>query len=174
VGGIRASRTARVASIALAVSLAGVAGLGCDDDAAPDEVDAAAAYTAIVEWQAGEQASSVDDGEEAELPVIYVVAADGETIDVGVQAAVTESTVDVATVRFADEAGETFDADLDGQPVRDHGSMLLVAAMPEPAPRVTVDLIRYLAAEESEPFRVEIRVEDAGAGSAVVTSATPM
>ncbi len=173
-GGIRATRIARAASVVCAVSLAGVAVLGCDDDdAAPDEVDSAAAYTAIVVWQAGEQAPSDEDGDNGELPVIYVVAADGETIDVGVQAAVTESTVDVATVRFADEAGETFDTDLDDQPVRDDGSMLLVGPMPEPAPRVTVDLIRYLAAEQPEPLRLEIEVDDGATGAAVVTSATP-
>mgnify|MGYP006974247207 CR=1 FL=1 len=53
-----------------------------------------------------------DDGE-VQLPVIYVVADAGTTIDVGVQADVAESTVDWATVRFADDIADTFDPDLD-------------------------------------------------------------
>lgn len=146
-------------------------------DAAPDEVDPASAYVAMIEWQASEQDPVINDAGDVELPVIYVVAADGETIDVGVQAAVAEATVDMATVRFADEAGDAFDSDLDGAPVRDHGSMLLVGAVPVAAPTIMVDLVRYLAAERPEPFQLEITADDLATGTtnlrgASVTSVT--
>lgn len=148
---------------------------GCDgsDDTTADDVDHAAAFTALVEWQAGEQEPVLDDSGEAQLPVIYVAAAEGGTIDVGVQAEVASATVDVATVRFADEATEAFDDGVEGQPVIDEGSMLLVGPMPEPAPSVVVELLRYLSADESEAFVIEITV-DAGStpSGASVTSVT--
>lgn len=145
-------------------------------DVAPTEVDPTSAYIAIVEWQASEQEPVVNDSGETQLPVIYVVAADGTTIDVGVQAAVAGATVDIATVRFADEAGEAFDSSLEDEPVREHGSMLLVGLMPAPAPTVTVDVVRFAAIEDSEPMQITIKAtpqDTTGLGRAVVTSVTP-
>jgi len=157
---------------AVVAALSVVAGCSGDDDPVAGVVGHAAAFTALVEWQADEQEPVLDDSGEAQLPVIYVAAAEGGTIDVGVQAEVASATVDVATVRFADEAAEAFD-DVEGQPVIDGGSMLLVGPMPEPAPSVVVELLRYLSADESEPFIVEIAA-DAGstASGASVTSVT--
>lgn len=150
-------------------------GAACDgsDDPTAGDVGPAAALTALVEWQAGEQEPVLDDSGNAQLPVIYVAAAEGGTIDVGVQAEVASATVEVATVRFADEATEAFDEDAEGQPVIDEGSMLLVGPVPEPAPSVVVDLLRYLSADESEAFVVEITA-DAGSATngASVTSVT--
>ena len=159
------------ATLVAAVSV--VAACDGDDDPAVGDVDHAAAYTALVEWQAGEQEPVADDSGEAQLPVIYVAAAEGGTIDVGVQAEVAATTIDLATVRFADEAAEAFDDDVEGQPVIDDGSMLLVGPMPEPAPSIVVELLRYLSADESEPLTIEI-VADTGstADGASVTSVT--
>ncbi len=165
---------AAIASLALGV----VAGAcGSDDGPGTSDVEPADAYTAIVEWQASELEPVVDDNGEVKLPVIYIVSADGETIDVGVQADVAASTVDIATVRFADDSGDSFDADLDDEPVRDDGVMLLIGAMPPPAPTMTVDLRRYIGADRSESFQLEI-AKDAGTevttgrSAATVTSAT--
>jgi hypothetical protein len=154
----------------LSVALLGACDDG-DDPPAADEVDHAAAFTALVEWQAAEQEPVVDDAGEEQLPVIYIVAAEGGTIDVGVQADVAAATVDLATVRFADDATEAFDDGVEGQPVIDDGSMLLVGPLPEPAPVVVVDLLRYLAAETSEALLVEISAADGSElGTASVTS----
>lgn len=115
----------------------------------------------------------LDDAGNERPPVIYVAAAEGDTIDVGVQAEVAAATVDLATVRFADDATEAFDEDLEGQPVIDDGSMLLVGPLPDPARTVTVDLLRYTAAETSEAFLVEITADGRSAvGPATVTSVT--
>ena len=163
-----------MAAVALAVA---TPACSSDDGTQPGDVDQAGAYTAIVEWQAGEQepVETVDGTDE--LPVIYVAAADGETIDIGVQANVAEQTVDVADVRFADDSSEAFDDGVDGAPVIDDGSLLLVGAMPEPAPTIEVEVLRYLAAETSTPFTLLISADDApsstAVGSATVTSATP-
>jgi hypothetical protein len=152
----------------------------CDDDeAASDVVGPADAITAVVAWQTGEQEPVIADDGEVQLPVIYIVADAGMTIDVGVQADVAESTVDWATVRFADDIADTFDPDLAGEPVRDDGVMLLVGPMPEPAPSIEVPLVRYTAVDDGEPLVVEIVSEpapddtsDVPAPRATVTSAT--
>lgn len=173
-GGIRASRAARVAFVVGVTTLGVGTIVSCDNDTgtgtAPTSVDSASAFTALVEWQASEQEPVVNDDGEAALPVIYVVAADGETIDVGVQAAVAEATVDIATVRFADEATEAFE--LDDDAVRDDGSMLLVGAMPAAAGTITVDLVRYLAADRPEPFQLQITADDVGTTSVSGASVT--
>jgi hypothetical protein len=169
VGGNRAARTAvaRVACAAGAVVALGIAASACGSDDAPDssDVDPAAAYAAIVEWQAGEQEPIIDDNGEVQLPVIYVAAADGDTIDVGVQADVAESTVDIATVRFTDDKGDAFDGDLDDQPVREDGVMLLVGPMPDPGPSVLVDVTRYSSVDRSEPFQLKITQPSGTPGS---------
>jgi hypothetical protein len=119
-----------------------------------------------------------DDGE-VQLPVVYVVADAGTSIDVGVQADVAESTVDWATVRFADDIADTFDPDLEGEPVRDDGAMLLVGPIPEPAPSIALTVVRYTSVDDSEPFVLEVVSEPAPddtsaipAPRATVTSAT--
>lgn len=167
--------------LAGAVAVLGVLTVAsCDDDETDsDLVGPADAITAVVAWQAGEQEPVIADDGEVQLPVIYVVADAGTTIDVGVQAEVAESTVDWATVRFADDIADTFDPDLEGEPVRDDGVTLLVGPIPEPAPSIELDLARYTAVDESEPFVVEIVSEpapddtsDDPAPRATVTSAT--
>jgi hypothetical protein len=152
----------------------------CDDDeTASDVVGPADAITAVVAWQAGEQEPVMGDDGEVQLPVIYVVADAGATMDVGVQADVAESTVDWATVRFADDIADTFDPDLEGEPVRDDGVMLLVGPIPEPAPSIELTVVRYTTVDDGEPFVVEIVSEpapddtqDDPAPRATVTSAT--
>jgi hypothetical protein len=166
--------------LAAAVAVLGVLTVAsCDDETDSDLVGPADAITAVVAWQAGEQEPVIADDGEVQLPVIYVVADAGTTIDVGVQAEVAESTVDWATVRFADDIADTFDPDLEGEPVRDEGVTLLVGPIPEPAPSIELDLASYTAVDESEPFVVEIVSEpapddtsDDPAPRATVTSAT--
>lgn len=129
-----------------------------DDGTPVDAVGSADAITAIVAWQAGEQDRVVDARGEPELPVIFVVADDGNTIDVGVQADVTGATSEWATVRFADDLSDAFDADVEGEPVRSDGALLLLGPIPEPEPRVEIDLVRYTALGDSEPFTLEITI----------------
>jgi hypothetical protein len=163
-----------------AVALLGVFALAsCDDETPADVVGPADAITAVVAWQAGEQEPVIADDGEVQLPVVYVVADAGTTIDVGVQADVAESTVDWATVRFADDIADTFDPDLEGEPVRDDGVMLLVGPIPEPARSIELPVVRYTAVDDVEPFVVEIASEpapddtsDVPAPRATVTSAT--
>jgi len=59
-------------------------------------------------------------------------------------------------VRFADDVTDTFNAALEGEPVRDAGVMLLVGPMPDPAQSVEVALVRYRSVDDAESFILEI------------------
>lgn len=135
-----------------------VGAASCTDEPAngDDNVTPAAAYVAIVEWQVSEQEPVLDDEGEAVVPVVFVAADDGSTIDVGVQAEVAAATAEWATVRFADQPSETFDSGLDGQPVRDDGVMLLVGPLPDAGPSIELDVVRYVAADDSESFVLQV------------------
>jgi hypothetical protein len=154
----RARGRARAEYLAVAAALSVLALTSCDDDTSPaaDVVEPAEAITAIIAWQADEQEPVLDDDGEPQLPVIFVVAGDGETIDVGIQASVAAATDGWAHVRFADDVADTFDAGTDGEPVRDDGAMLLLGPLPEPASSVEVDLARYTAIDEMEVLQLEI------------------
>lgn len=129
----------------------------CGSDDPPNgRLGATDAMTAIVQWQAIEQEPVLDDEGEALLPVIYVVAADGGTIDVGVQAAVAQAVADTAVVRFADDAADAFDLDAEGEPVRDDGALLAVGAVPDPSSVLMVDVDRYTEHEEPETLTVRV------------------
>ena len=163
-----------MASALVGLAVIGLAATACSDDepTSSGDVEAAAAYTAIVEWQAGEQEPVMNDNGEERLPVIYVVAADGETIDVGVQADVAAATVDIADVRFADESADAFDDGVDGEPVIADGVMLLIGALPDPAPIVDVDVLRYHTVESSSPFTLQISADEAATESSGISVAT--
>jgi hypothetical protein len=145
----------RPAGSALAAALAGALLVGCADDPDPSRLDAASALAAIVEWQA-DQWTPPTDADEGALPVIYLVAADGDRIDVAVQASVTKETAEEAKVRFADEASESFDTAVDGAPVHDDGVLLAVGVIPDPARRMTLEVDRYVAKDDAELFLVEV------------------
>jgi hypothetical protein len=144
------------------------------DEPASRDVDAAAALTAIVEWQADDREPVLDDNGDALLPVIYVAAGDGGTIDVGVQATVAAAAIDVATVRFADDVADAFDTGIEGEPVIGDGVMLLIGAMPEPARTVVVPLQRFTDSTTAEALELEIRTDPrpTGIGPATVIAVT--
>ncbi len=143
--------------LAAALAALAVTASACGDDDPPDgALGASDAVTAIVQWQATEQEPVLDDDGEPLLPVVYVVAADGETIDVGIQAAVAQAVVDNVVVRFADDASEAFDPDVEGEPVRDDGSLLAIGDVAEPAPVLMVDVDRFIAHTEPETLTVRV------------------
>lgn len=148
-----------------------------DEPTAEGIVEPTDAYTAIVAWQTTEQDPIVDDDGEAQLPVIFVVAASGDLINVGVQAAVAEATADEAVVRFADEATDGFDPTADGSPVREGGVMLAIGAIPEPAHSIDVDVDRYTVQHEPEQLTLTITAQyestDEPVARAIVTQVTP-
>lgn len=144
-------------AVAATAALAAAMLTGCaDDPAPPGVVEPTDAYTAIITWQAEEQEPVLGADGAPQLPVIYVVAADGDTIDAGVQASVTAATADDAVVRFADDANDTFDADVDGAPVHDGGVLLAIGAMPEPAYTLDVDVNRFDAKDDYQGMALRV------------------
>ena len=125
--------------------------------------------TALVNWAADELPTVENDEGEVELPVVYVTAQDGDTMDAGLQASVVERTNETAIVRFADDRGEAIDGTSDIDAVRDGGVMLVVGDVPEPAPTLDVEVEWYESVDESSTLIVQI---DAGeSGATVITSA---
>jgi hypothetical protein len=149
VGGRRAAAFTVVSAVVVSALAA------CSDAPSTSQVNPAAALTAIVRWQA-DAWTPPPDAEADLLPVIYVVAAGGGTIDVGVQADVTASMADEAVVRFADEPAEAFDTGVEGAPVHDDGILLAVGEVPEPARRVTIEVDRYVAQDDAEMMSVDV------------------
>jgi len=136
---------------------------GSDTTPTADEVVAADAYIAVVGWEVGEHEPVIDEKGEIELPVVYIAPAGGSTIDVGIQAAVVEATVDIAIVRFADEAVEAVDSDTEGEPVKDNGILLIVDDMPEPSRTIEVGLVRYRSIEDDSTLTIEVTASTDGA-----------
>ena len=134
------------------------------------EVGPADTLTAVVRSQVDETEPVLDEGGEPVLPVMYVVSEAGGTIDVGVQAAVVEQTVDDAVVRFADERAEAIDDELEDEPVKDDGVLLIVAELPDAAPSVTVAVVRYRNVGDSEALDMKVTAGPTG----VDVTATPI
>ncbi len=170
VGGIARANGWLVISLAVAA----IAAAGCSDgsETTPkaDEVVAADAFIAVVGWEVDEYEPVVDENGDIELPVVYVAPAGGSTIDVGIQAAVVEATVDIAIVRFADDAAEALDTDVEGEPVKDDGVLLIVGDMPEPSRTIELQVVRYRTIEDDSTLTVEIAASTEGAA---VKSALP-
>ena len=160
----RVASAARRCSAAVLLAVA-VAACDSDDGTADDVVGSADAITALVAWQAGEQEPVIDENGEPQLPVIFVVADDGTTIEVGIQAAVAGATAEWATVRFADDVSDAFDSGLEGEPVREDGALLLLGPIPEAERRIEMDVARYTAVDDSEGFTVEITSDPSSTGT---------
>jgi len=163
VGGI--DRVKKWPAVGFAVAL--LVATGCSDrsNTTPDadQVVAADAYIAVVGWEVDEYEPVVDENGDVELPVVYVAPADGETIEVGIQAAVVEATVDMAIVRFADEASEALDTDTEGEPVKDGGVLLIVGDMPDPSRTIELEVVRYQSIGDDSMLTVEITASADGA-----------
>ena len=143
--------------------MAAVALGACTSESAdqPPTVRAADAYLAIVEWQV-DSAGPLTTGES--LPVVYITAEDGQTIDAGVQAKVAQNSVDVAKVRFADARGDALDTHTDGEPVKDDGVLLIVDPFDaKGAVDVPIGVTVYHSADDQQHLVFVVSATDAGA-----------
>jgi hypothetical protein len=152
--------------LALAVGIV-VASTGCNDGSGDSptalEVEASGALIAVIDWEVSEYAPTVNEDGEVELPVVYVAPAGGGIIDVGIQASVVEATAETAIVRFADEAAEALDTDIEGEPVKDDGVLLIVGDMPDPSRSIELGVVRYRSIDDDSVLTIEIMASDDGA-----------
>ncbi|NND73922.1 MAG: hypothetical protein HKN44_02845 [Ilumatobacter sp.] len=134
------------------------------------EVTTAEAYTAIVDWELEQHPPTVDENGDVRLPVIYLTASTGGTIDINVQADVVAATADDAVVRFSDESVEAIDDGLEDSPVRDEGVMFVLDEPPEGVASVATSALRYRSEADQATLRFEIVASDEGAK--VISAAT--
>jgi hypothetical protein len=147
-----------LAVVGLAATLGACASSSADE---PPTVGAGDAYTAIVNWQVGQFGPPTTG---APLPVIYVTAEDGQTIDPGVQAKVANKTVDVAKVRFADVRNDAIDADVEGEPVKDDGVLLIVDKFDtKGASSLPIGVTVYHDADDTRHLVLVVAATDTGA-----------
>lgn len=147
----------------------------CDDDKHPQAmVEPDEVYVAIIRWELARQADDTDASvvttENTDLPIMYVITADGTQISAKVQARVAAATVDDATVRFADSRDSVLNLDDDDQPVSDQGVLLSVEKIePDSAPQRTTEVTVYRSLVDQQTWELTV---DAAEGGATITAST--
>ena len=150
--------------LALGTATLAVLVVGCtsDPDSVRGTVSPENAYVAIVQWEIEQTEPVVGDDGEVELPVIYLVSASGETIEVGVQANVVSTVDDAAVIRFADQAAEALDAGTVGEPVKDGGVLMIVGEFEVGEPTADARVSLYRAADDDTTWVVELTATETG------------
>lgn len=164
-GSIRESRSRWVALQRSAVTLGVVAVVGCTSDPESESgtVGQENAYVAIVRWEIEQSEPVVDEDGDVEVPVIYLAAGSGETVDVGVQASVVATVDDAATIRFADQAAHALDEDAVGEPVKDDGVLVVIDEFEAGQPTVDARVSRYRSIDDDATWILELTATDTGA-----------
>jgi hypothetical protein len=145
------------------------------DPPAPPDITTAEAFGAIVRWEVARHDPVVDQGGDATLPVIYLRAASGGTVDIGVQADVVSAVVDDAVIRFSDDADDSLNEDLEGAPVKDDGVLLIVSSLATGGATMDVVVRRYQSIDDDISWHMQIVASDEGAKvTEAVEATTPL
>lgn len=165
------SRWAQSSAVAAASVLALV---GCTSDPEPERstVTPTDAHTAIVRWELERTEPVIDADGNIETPVIYLAADSGGTVDVRVQADVVSNIDDAAVIRFADNARDARDENLDNRPVKDDGVMILIDEFEPDQAEVEVRIVRYESIDDDNVWILELTANDDGATVGSATLAT--
>jgi len=164
VGSSRESRSRWAALQRGAVALGVLAVVGCTSDSEPESgtVGQENAYVAIVRWEIEQSEPVVDDDGDVEVPVIYLAAGSGETVDVGVQASVVATVDDAAIIRFADQAADALDEGAVGEPVKDDGVLVIIDEFEAGQPTADARVSRYRSIDDDTTWILELTATDAG------------
>jgi hypothetical protein len=164
---------------ALSVAVAAVAVLalalvGCASDPEPERatVTPSNAYTAIVRWEIARTEPVIDADGDVEAPVIYLAAGSGGTVDVRVQAHVVADIGDAAVIRFADDARDARDEQLDNEPVKDNGVMILIDDFEPDQAKVDARIVRYQSIDDDTTWVLEVAATKDNVAVASATLAT--
>lgn len=146
-----------------------------DDD--PNSVSAADAYTAAIRWYVEQNpvAPPTTDDDEPEPLAVFVAPADGVPIGAQDQADVAANLADMddqVVVRFADVRDDTLDMDLESEPVKDDGVLLLVGPVEPGPPPIDVEISVYRSIDDQSTY--VMRVVSAGADEWNVTAVTEL
>jgi len=119
------------------------------------------AYTAAINWYVESLPAPppTTDGDAPGPVIVYVVSESGQAINSQVQASVVADLADrkdEVTVRFADVRDDALDIDLEGQPVKDDGVLLLVGDVDERPPPVDLDIDVYRNIDDDVAYSMKI------------------
>jgi len=159
------SRSRRVVLKFGAVTLGALAIVGCTSDPAPQSgtVDLENAYVAIVRWEIEQSEPVLDENGDVETPVVYLAAASGETVEVGVQANVVATIDDEAVIRFADHAADALDDETDDVPVKDDGVLVVIDEFEIEQPTANARVSLYRSIDDDTTWILELTATEAGA-----------
>lgn len=133
------------------------ASAGCGSDDTDDTTRQASAWEQVIRAVALDEAPR---GEDEPLPVVFALQADGDDVPAEVQVEVVNALIDEADLRFADDRENVVDLEQPGEPVKDDGVLVMMAAPPEgdgnTAGDVTVEVTRYRMTDEESTFAVEL------------------
>lgn len=160
----------RACALVALSTLAVLGGCGSDDPTSSSEVSVADAYNAAIRWYL-QGVPAPPDTTETKPTVVYVAPANGKPIDVQTQADVAAEMSDmddVVIVRFADARDDALELDIEGQPVKDDGVLLLVGEVEEGPPPVQLDVGVYHNTDDEGLYSMTItRVGDSFVASTV-------
>ena len=158
------SRSRRAALKCGAVTLGVLAVVGCtsDPETQSGTVGLETAYVAIVRWEIEQSEQVVDEDGNVESPVIYLAAASGETVQVGVQANVVATIDDAAIIRFADQAVDALDDEVVDEPVKDNGVLVVIDEFEIGQPTADARVSRYLSIDDDTTWILELTATEAG------------
>lgn len=105
-----------------------------------------------------------------DLPVVYAMGADGESIEAQVQAEVAKRLKDEAEVRFTDRRDDVVDAEEAAEPVVDAEVLVMLGPVAETGAQVDLDVVLYRSLDDEQALVVGL-TEQATAWT--VVSVTP-
>ncbi len=122
-----------------------------------------------------ESTANTDQEDDVGPLVVYIAPASGIPIAASDQADVIAELADMsetATVVFADAGDDAIDLEVENQPVKDDGVLLVVGKVVEGPPPVEVSVEVYHNVDESESF--EMRIVRSGSDGYTVTAVTQL
>jgi hypothetical protein len=146
---------------AICVSALSLASACSSDSPGVKPIKAADAYTAAINWYVDSLPTPppTTNGDAPGPAIVYVFSESGQAIPSDVQASVARNMAerkDEVTVFFIDVRDDALDVDLENQPVKDDGVLLLVGDVAEGPPPVNVLLNVYRDGTDNQPYEMKV------------------
>jgi hypothetical protein len=150
-----------ISAFVLAVNLVVLLAACTSEAAGAKPLTKADAYAAAINWYVDSLPAPppTTDGDTPGPVIVYVVSETGKAINSQVQASVVADLADRkddVTVRFADVRDDALDVDVENQPVKDGGVLLLVGEVDERPPPVDLNIDVYRTVEDDVAYSMKI------------------
>jgi hypothetical protein len=128
----------------------------CSSEGGQSVERSAHVYAAVIRALVSEPPGHPDTEAEERDRVVYAGPLGGKVeVSLEVQVAVVEELEEFATIRFVDSRNEAIDDDERGEPVREHGALVLLGSIPD-GRSVSIEAARYVDVDETARFRVTV------------------